>query len=310
MCTLHPRQGSSDAAPAEHSTAAGGIALQHSSSSGWRCQGGNAAPQAVTQTMTTCCRLGRTLMRLNISADMGVGSFVFFAVSLLLATILESPACATCYQVGHRLPWFQCLSASQTCKAQLVFSFPTKSHAPPFPVRAAVTEPNTSALLAVLAAQLRRCALPLTLRSFPTSSKHAPPSQLMSLKLAVWLQTLVLGAAHLKAMALCMSALYFMEPVVASVDNPQILQVPCAPSSGSCPGRRMVTCAEPLPARAPGRLHIHCSTQLCVPAPMHTWQLHCKSCSLGLCMLHKLGAALRHQRPHSLRARQSPGPLP
>ena len=36
-------------------------------------------------------------------------------------------------------------------------------------------------------------------------------------------------------MALCMSGLYFMEPVLASVDNPQILQVPSAPSSGSCP---------------------------------------------------------------------------
>ena len=39
-------------------------------------------------------------MRLNISSDMGVGSFMFFAVSLLLATIVEGPACATCYQVG------------------------------------------------------------------------------------------------------------------------------------------------------------------------------------------------------------------
>lgn len=57
---------------------------------------------------------------------------------------------------------------------------------------------------------------------------------MLSLMLVVWLQTLILGAAHLKAMALCMSGLYFMEPVVASVDNPQILQVPIAPSSGSC----------------------------------------------------------------------------
>ena len=55
--------------------------------------------------MAVGCRLGRTLMRLNISADMGVGSFVFFAVSLLLATILESPACVTCYQVGRCLAW-------------------------------------------------------------------------------------------------------------------------------------------------------------------------------------------------------------
>ena len=98
---------------------------------------------------------------------------------------------------------------------------------------------------------------------------------MLSLMVAAWLQTLILGAAHLKAMALCMSGLYFMEPVVASVDNPQILQVPCAPSLEYWPGHIMVTCAEPLPARALDCLWSHCSSQAFMPAPLHIWQ----SCS-------------------------------
>ena len=66
-------------------------------------------------------------MRLNISSDMGVGSFVFFTVSLLLATLFESPACATCYQVGHHLACFKCLNTSQTCRVWLITCFPTES---------------------------------------------------------------------------------------------------------------------------------------------------------------------------------------
>lgn len=51
-------------------------------------------------SMSLFCRLGRTLMRLNVSDDMGSGGHGFLCVGLLLCLVFESGFCYSCFQVG------------------------------------------------------------------------------------------------------------------------------------------------------------------------------------------------------------------
>ena len=50
--------------------------------------------------MLLCCRLGRTLMRIHVSNDMGTGGFGFLCVGLMLSIIFENEPCVSCYQAS------------------------------------------------------------------------------------------------------------------------------------------------------------------------------------------------------------------